>query len=240
LWSFVRDPAARALSEYYHFQVSREKRHPTSASLEHFLHERRNYQFTYLADHPNPESLVQSITSFSSGGEDLIQRYILEPYHFVGLLERKFESLAVMKLLWGLEVEDLIVLSAKTSGGYDDGRFDGSCIPIQPPPKLFPPVVQQFIDNNFHENNLDFQLYDMVNHSLDYTIRGLGRDVVDREVQKLEALQHVAERRCQEKAIFPCSANGTLQVDAAAKECYWTDSGCGYKCIDESVLRCNI
>ena len=43
------------------------------------------------------------------------------------------ESLAAMILLWKLNVADVIVLSAKRSGGYDDGGYKGKCTKIQKP-----------------------------------------------------------------------------------------------------------
>ena len=243
LWSFVREPASRALSEYYHFEISRPGRLPTSISLQNFLHARRNYQFLYLVDHPDPQALLQG-QSFSEEEEEVVEvvetmihQFILQPYHFVGVLERTLESLAVMKLLWGLETPDLIVLSAKTSGGYDDGRSDeeGRCVRIQRPPQVLPTMIQDYMATQFHQGNVDYRLYDMVNKKLDDTIDHLGRNVVDQEVQRLETLQHVAEGACQKKAVFPCSANGTLQTDAATNDCYWTDSGCGYRCVQEAI-----
>lgn len=242
LWSFVRDPAARALSEFYHFEVSRRGRRPTDLWTKAYLNERRNYQFLYLADHRDPKSLLQPTfprnhenDDSSSSEKSLIRRYILQPYHFIGLLERKFESLAVIKLLWDLEAEDLIVLSAKSSGGYDDGRFDGSCTRIQQPPKPLSPFLKSYIDDDFHQDNLDYVLYEMINRTLDRTIQRLGADTVSREVESLKRLQTIAEGTCQATAIFPCSPNGTLQLDASSRNCYWTDSGCGHACVDEAL-----
>jgi hypothetical protein len=46
----------------------------------------------------------------------LIESEILEKYQFVGLTQRMDESLAVMKLLFGFQVLDLIVTPSKVSG----------------------------------------------------------------------------------------------------------------------------
>ncbi len=127
LWSSIRDPAARSLSAFYHFQVSRRHIVPTESRIKEFLIQRRNHQFNYLADHPDPQRLLQHNFTQSHDRNtywhELIQRFILQPYHFVGLLERKYESFAVLKLLWGLQAEDLVVLDSKKSGGFDDGKF---------------------------------------------------------------------------------------------------------------------
>lgn len=241
LWSFIRDPASRALSEYYHLKVSRRGEKPTIPSLHHALDIKKNFQFKYMADHHQPETLLDSPSSPPTVWDDdsavdhLIEEYILRPYHFVGIRERTLESLAVMKLLWGLETEDFVVLSAKISGGYDGGRFNGRCTKIQKPPNPLPTIVQSYIDKDFHEKNIDYRLYEMVNQKLNDTIQMLGSTIVENEVQRLKALQQVAERACLEKAIFPCSSNGTLQLEAAEQSCYSGDTGCGYRCVDESL-----
>ncbi len=237
LWSSIREPAARALSEFYHFQVSRRGVDPTETDIKDYLISVRNRQFNNLADHQDPIMLLKQNFNKSNDRDaywhELIQQYILQPYHFVGLLERKYESFAVLKLLWGLETEDLVVLDAKRSGGYDGGKFKSTCFRIQSPPKPHPLWLQQFITKEFATDNVDYLLYHILNRTLDVTIQSLGKDVVDQEANKLKSLQALAEETCQERAIFPCSSNGTRQHEAAAMDCYLTDRGCGYRCVDE-------
>jgi hypothetical protein len=156
----------------------------------------------------------------------------MDAYDFVGLLERKEELLALMKFLWGLETEDLIVLSAKQSGGYDDGRFNKTCTKIQKPENLTS-NVQRFLTTKFPGGNLDYALYAIVNQSLDKIIDYLGRDRVQEEVQRIRAMQAIAEQKCQSKAIFPCSSNGTQPVERSQESCYKSDLGCGHKCVDQ-------
>lgn len=233
LWSFLRDPAARGLSEFYHFEVSRKGRRPTDTRVKLFLNSRKNYQFEYLADHSAPKTLLEPNFPNANTAVDIIHRYVLEPFHFIGVLERKLESLAVLKLLWGLQSSDLIVLDSKKSGGYDDGRFNGTCIRIQSQPMSISELLQQYMDESFPQGNIDYMLYKMVNQTLDKTIQRLGVHQVNVEVEKLKSLQWLVEQKCQPRAIFPCSVNGTLQWEAASKNCYWTDSGCGFACVDE-------
>ncbi len=80
---------------------------------------------------------------------------------------------------------------------------------------------------------MDYLLYDILNQTLDVTIQSLGNDVVDQEAKRLKWLQALAKETCQERAIFPCSSNGARQIEAAAMDCYLTDRGCGYRCVDE-------
>jgi hypothetical protein len=227
LWTLLRDPAKRAISEFYHFEVSRRGVEPTETKLIDFLKKKKSHQFNYIADTSNPKAL--NITA-NNPFQD-IREYVMDAYDFIGLLERKEESLALMKILWGLETEDLIVLSAKQSGGYDGGGFNKTCVKIQKPENLTDDV-QRFLASEFPRGNLDYALYDIVNRSLDKTIDYLGRERVQEEVQRIRAMQAAAEQKCQGKAIFPCSSDGTRQVERSQRSCYWNDVGCGHRCVD--------
>jgi hypothetical protein len=139
--------------------------------------------------------------------------------------------LASMKILWGLETEDLIALSAKQAGGYDGGGFNNTCVKIQKPENITD-NIQRFLASEFRRGNLDYALYAIVNRSLDKTIDYLGRDRVQEEVQRIRAMQAIAEQKCQGEAIFPCSSDGTRQVKRSQRSCYRFDYGCGHKCVD--------
>jgi hypothetical protein len=227
LWTILRDPVKRAISEFYHFEVSRRGVEPADTKLIDHLKSKKSFQFNYIVDTRVPMALnVTTKNPFQD-----IREYVMDAYDFIGLLERKEESLALMKILWGLETEDLIVLSAKQSGGYDGGGFDNTCVKIQKPENLTD-NVQSFLTFGFPRGNLDYALYAIVNRSLDKTIDYLGRDRVQEEVQRIHAMQAIAEQKCEDEAIFPCSSDGTRQVERSQRSCYWKDLGCGHKCVD--------
>jgi len=47
----------------------------------------------------------------------------MNSYNFIALTERMDECLVVVKLLFGLEDEDIVNMSAnKSAGGFDDGQ----------------------------------------------------------------------------------------------------------------------
>jgi hypothetical protein len=241
VWTFLRDPAKRAISDFYHFRVSRRGVLPTNARLAIFLEGQRNYQWDYLVDHDDSK-WTRSVGDNANHHKKIstsLQKYFLEAYDFIGLVERKEESLAVMKLLWNLDYEDLIVLSAKKSGQYDDGRSNATCTKIIQKNYLSN-HTKSVLANGFRRRNYDYELYEIVNRTLDDTIRVLGYDRVQKHAERLRFLQHVAEEQCQSKAVFPCSSNGTRQHDLSKKDCYLYDSGCGYRCVDrvlEEIMK---
>lgn len=53
---------------------------------------------------------------------NIIDRQLLATYSFAAVAERIDESLVVMKLLFDLDHGNLVVLSSKKYGGYNDER----------------------------------------------------------------------------------------------------------------------
>ena len=223
LWTIIRDPSSRALSEYFHFQVSRHGVVPTSESMIQFLWTRKSYQLNYIYSARKKSVGVNTPAK-------VIRHYVMEEYNFIALVERLDESLVVMKLLWDLEDQDIIILPAKQSGSYDDGRFQKKCTKIQP--AFTTPQVDEYLRTNFTKLNSDYLLYAVANRTLDLTIETLGRGRVAAQVRKHRWLQRAAEEKCLPQTIFPCSANGNWQVHESMHHCYWADSGCGHKCVD--------
>ena len=116
-WAVVRYPAERDLTEIFYQHVSREGLPPTDKNLQLLLKGMRGRQTRYLV----PDwSDLESLKLYRKGGNHsalagLIQDRILDNYDFLAIAERLEESLAVMKLLWNLELSDLIVLSSYES-----------------------------------------------------------------------------------------------------------------------------
>jgi hypothetical protein len=241
VWTFLRDPARRAMSEFYHFEASRKGTLPTNGRLKRFLEKKKSYQFNYIADDLAPKVQVvsphQVLTTPQKKKDpfEAIRQQVMTAYDFIGLVERKDESLAVLTLLWDLKPHDLIVLKAKQSGGYDDGRFNATCTKIRTPSGNGSDYIRDYLTTEFPRDNQDYALYAVVSRSLDKTIHFLGQDRVQEQVKRLRALQDLAEQECQALAVYPCAANGTRQLEAAAKNCYWSDCGCGYRCVDRVI-----
>lgn len=236
MWSFVRDPAARALSAFFHFQVSRKGVWPTMGHLINYMSEEScNFQFLYLSTHSNPKRHLKLHQKAHDNPSTLIHQYVLQKYDFLGIVDRWTESLAAMVLLWNLKVEDVIVLPSKLAGGYDDGRYQNAgCVKIHEGSIGDKSYFDSYLNTTFRQQNLlDYKLYELANQRLTSTIQKLGVERVGQVQQTIEMYQKVAEAQCLSSAIFPCSSNGTWQYGKSKYDCYWFDSGCGYSCIDQ-------
>ena len=173
-----------------------------------------------------------------------IEKHIIDHYDFIGITERMDESLAVMTLLWDLDASDVIVLSSKRSGGYDAGGGTGNqkrqrerkCTKIQKATRTR--AIDAFFGSRaYQDGNADLLLYYAVNQSLDLTIQDIGETKVEQRVKQIQQLQKIAEAKCLDSAYFPCSANGTLQLELASQSCYVQDAGCGHQCVHEELRR---
>ena len=235
LWTILRQPAKRDVSAFFFFEHARKGVDINDKVLLDYLKRQKSGQFRYLhTQYIADDNLQPDFQNWYQQHEQnmsSIFHQMLETYNFIALAERLDESLAVMTLLWNLRPQDVIVLSAKTKGGYDDGKFQKQCHKI-PEPQLTPAISEFLHSPEYLHHNLDVALYAAANVSLDKTIEALGREKVQERLNLIRRMQQVAEKQCQSEAIYPCSPDGKLQRNAARQSCYVDDSGCGHACVD--------
>jgi hypothetical protein len=80
----------------------------------------------------------------------------------------------------------------------------------------------------------DQALYEAANHSLDMTIEQLGRDDVERRVQRYRWAQSLVKKRCAAEAKPPCTPKGEKRLPRETN-CLFSDSGCAYTCLDALI-----
>jgi hypothetical protein len=240
LWSFVRHPQKRDMSHIFHFKIGRNQlfaQNDSQAIIDVMKTSLKGFQTRYLVpDRRNRDSVYKEKwprRSLRKHPEKLmlyLKQSLMENYDFLGLTERMEESLAVMVLLWGLELSDVIVLSSKRSGGYDAGGRHKRCTKI--PKAVTTPAIEEYLSTEHPIENVDYLLYHVANESLDLTIQSLGVEKVQKMVESIQELRKVVDENCQTDAMFPCSLEGVYQPDAAKSSCYVQDAGCGHKCVD--------
>jgi hypothetical protein len=159
---------------------------------------------------------------------------IFEDFDFIGISERMDETAVLLMMLLDLPMSDVLFLSAKGKGGYDDGGGRGyghSCTYIWP--SFVSPGMQDFFDTNEEWHSMvkyDLEFYKTANASMDLTIHALGRDLFESNLAKFKTAQSEAKEKCLPRTVFPCDDAGRLHEDA---NCIWNDSGCGVECLDE-------
>lgn len=216
LWTFIREPTKRAISNFFFDEVSRGKKEPHDSNLKSYLlgKSRRSHYIQEMS--PDGGVVIKNTT---------VER-IMDLYDYIGIVERFDESLVVLKLLLGLESQDILYLSAKSSGGYDDGvsylngarlEFDplgfkgkgkGTCVYIVP--SFVSPDIQEWLKSDSWAKQIagDNHLYSSAYRSLDLTIDQLGRELVADQLKEFRRRLNIANEACLSRTIFPCSAGG--------------------------------
>jgi Galactose-3-O-sulfotransferase len=251
LWSIVRDPQSRLLSLFFHFWVSRYGHKATTASFidfaqrdfwdsqEHYLKvlstresSFQKYVARVAAESGRREAGGNGTTTLTIAKSGYVNQILLD-YDFLAITERLDESAVVLAMLLDLPLGDVLYLSAKGQGGYDDGGFRHQCTRIQK--TVVTDGMRDFFQTPEWTNVVywDEVLYRMANASLDKTIdETLGRARFEQQLQTFRSVLAVSRTRCLETVIFPCSANGTRIPDNET-DCLWRDSGCGYHCLNQ-------
>ena len=126
-----------------------------------------------------------------------------------------------------LPLSDILYLSAKQNGGYDD-----HCFFIQP--SNLTPGMKKYLESEEWQETIreDLELYKAANRSLDMTIDRLGRKEFEANLAKYKAALKEADNRCRERTVFPCTKEG-VKVPPPETDCLWSDAGCGAVCLDE-------
>lgn len=232
LWTIVRDPTKRAISQFFHLMVSRQHKSPNDANFQKYLRGDPLFQDYYLKFFYTQAKLREGRAQ-----KDPVEvaNHILNEYDFIAVTERMDESATALMMLLDLPMSDILYLSAKTKGGYDDGGYRGSCTYIWP--SFVSPGMKEFFASEFWQDNIanDSLLHQAVNASLDLTIDqhlgGHGPDSpFSRNLETFRRAQQLAQDRCLGRTIFPCDASGQHHTNTS---CLWEDSGCGATCLDE-------
>jgi hypothetical protein len=203
LWSILRDPTSRAVSQFFHFHVSREKVEPTD---ENFISAIYNDEVPtedyYLEVHD-----LEGFRPGSSGAREAANR-IISDYDFIGIVERMDESVVVTQMLLGLTTGDVLYLDAKTNGGFDAGGYKEQCFFIVP--KYISPGMKTYFGSKDFQQWIkwDLALYQAVNRSLDMTIDSLGRRRFEKELARFRWAKDMVATRCGPIARYPCSPSG--------------------------------
>lgn len=223
LWTMLREPTSRWISQFFHFQVSRRGVTPSIESLHDFLSGKKDY---YL------QALLPS-TKFKRSTHDPLQAIdrMMEEYDFIAVLERMEESMVVLSLLLDIPLSRFLYLKAKTQGGYDAQR---KCTYIVP--TFLDDKMEAFLQSDaWHDQvKYDTTLYKIVNASLDQTIEQVGKDRFLQRLSRFREAQQAVEKKCRPRAIFPCDENGRFHQTT---DCLWKDSGCGQACVDQVALE---
>jgi len=245
LWTILRDPTERAISQFFHFEVSRRSIEPTDENFRDFLLSKRARTNRYylrmlsLTNETTTSPTQKNQTKYTRVHRQVQE--ILDGYDFIAITERMDESAVALQLLLGLSTSDILYLDAKSSTptdkstGFDAGGYKGKCTRLQP--KIITKGMRQFLRESPEWRarvEWDKQLYRAANQSLDMTINALGKQKFQQELERFRHTRAIAQHQCVPITKFPCSEarNGKSPLRHNQTDCLWKDSGCGSDCLD--------
>jgi len=230
LWTMLRDPFRRAVDEFFQ-KVDQKGMTQSYHCFKEFMlsQDMKKYYIHQL-----------STKHFASSSDDINEaiRQIFCEYNFIGVAERLDESLVVLSLLLGLKLGDILYLTSNLGNDYDSSAYDGRCPKT---PSFVTPEMEMFSRNEEWQSLAEFDnlLIQQVHRKLDQTIDHLGRDKVKQVLVKFRAARSEATRRCIQRTIFPCNANGTKNKGGEI-ECVHGSVACGMNCLDEVAIDYNV
>jgi hypothetical protein len=238
-WTVIRDPTERAISDFFHFGVSRQHLPTDDSTFQTYLLEKDKMKNTYLKMLSLEQVPLLALNKqYDALTATRIINRILSDYDFVGVTDRMDESAVALAMLLGAPLGDVLFLNAKSSGGYDDGVFQNKCNLIQK--SFVTDEMKTFFKRDAWQKTIswDEALYVAANAALDLTIREtLGQVAFERNLSIFKKAQLAANQECSKGDAFPCTSDGRVNEKAP---CLWSDSGCGYPCLNRIAARFHI
>jgi Galactose-3-O-sulfotransferase len=220
LFSFLRLPTERAIRDFFHHMTTLRKYEPSDPTFQAYLEERG------YVDLNLQELALQEYSPNNGTHQDSVIQSIVRGYDFLGISERRDESLVVLKLLLDLPTSKILYLENPTPFVYEDDR----CFMVVQP--FVSPTMRTYFSSDSWHNRIkqDLLLYQTANRSLDMTIDQLGRTAVENELRHFRWALQYAKEVCLTKVKFLCNYDGIWQ--RGAHTCRHDRYGCASQCLN--------
>ena len=224
LWTTVRDPTRRILSQIFFFMETRRGLSLNDTDvLKHVSSGGNGWTYNqYMARLPlqSPEKL--------SNETDMpaLAQSIFDDYDFVGISERLDESLVALSMLMNLPLGDVLYLSTKDE--YALSADNRQCTEVAK--ARVPDIVKEYMLTDDWQQKIywDHAVFVLANRSLDLTIDRLGRTAFEDKLETFRKMQEEGKARCAD--YVPCATATRRYTD-----CVVADTGCGNECLDGVV-----
>eukprot|EP00927_Polykrikos_kofoidii_P073393 TRINITY_DN69439_c0_g1_i1.p1 TRINITY_DN69439_c0_g1~~TRINITY_DN69439_c0_g1_i1.p1 ORF type:complete len:366 (+),score=27.55 TRINITY_DN69439_c0_g1_i1:140-1099(+) len=211
IWvTLLREPVARVMSEFYHFEVSRKNVKPTiQAKVAHLQKTSSDFQFSYISKehHHTPEDVFSS-------------------YNFIGVTERFDESLVLLGKYLNISMLDMLYLKSKDSSKVGTDLVErGRRMYKHPPIDKEPDVVQRAAAFLKDRRLLDVRLLELANERLDKAVNEYGPNFnadLRSFVARLALVEEVCRPHFEEACLWNDNACGQDCIDSLAKAAGWS------------------
>ena len=255
LFTMIRSPFARCMSAYYAFVESKVRNGTITPEFEGaWIFGDRDAAARWAAAHqsqsPDTAGAKLDYLRQSASCRNYLYRYLTptspgllgpppmalvrDEYSFIGLTERFDESVVMLAFLLRVPLSHVLYFRSKDSAAAHTA--DASVVPHRPVEEE-PPEVRQFATSReFNVSNaLDLELHDAASAELDRRWAA-NKGELDAALASFRAMLVNATRTCelQGESYARAKATGHEGGRGTAGWCYWSDHGCGYRCLDEN------
>ena len=223
LWTMIRDPLSRCLSQFNFLEVMGKGTKPTA---ENKINALQNQCCDFIYHYLDP-----------SKGKT-VEEMVYDLYDFVGVVSLYDESIVLLAQILSLPLNDVLYLPAKVYGSHDS-EATGE-----------PQAVVDFgSSSQFRANNArDFALLALASKRITDAYDPKFASGVDVPASSSNArreksdtstelqLRLAAFLEMKARALAQCeqlSPAGTKTLSTNHSWCYWRDNGCGFPCLDK-------
>jgi hypothetical protein len=121
LWTVLPNPIDPAISQHFFELVSRKGTMVTTNGMINYVKDTQNFQLGYVAKMIQSGKLGHSLkpTDDFAGHVEMIRKDVLGVHGFIALTNRVDESLVPLKIILGVTLKDVVVLSSHVLGRLD-------------------------------------------------------------------------------------------------------------------------
>ena len=229
LFTFVREPTKRAVSDFFFSKVTHGK---MEVNLKNFrkgccrpnqtLNGQAGFQLAYISTQERlPEYTFWNISypTLIQKPLDLLQRVegVFDSYDFIGVSDRLNESLLTLSFLLDLPLTDIAYISYRQSGSYEE--YQKKCVKIVE--AKLTADVEDYLQTDEWKAVIggDKKLHMAANEALDNTIDNvIGRDIFEARLRDYVALTTLVQE-CNSICSSTCSEDGQYKEQIACLPC---------------------
>jgi hypothetical protein len=193
--TLIRDPVDRALSQFYHIQVSRRGvKDDDSEKTKYLSKTNAQFQMQYIQQKEESQTPAE----------------IMESYTFIGVTERFDESLLILGRKLGLNNSDLLYLRSKESGKKSSDAYDRGKTTAKHPPFAQESDAVHAAALNLQSSG-DVALHQLANAALDKAISEYHN--FEKDLKEFQTVLNELEDTCRSRFEESClwNDNGCAQ-----------------------------
>lgn len=230
LFTFVREPTKRAISNFFYFKVTMQNQEVSVSNFKSGCCKSRmklkgnaGFQLAYIST----QGRLPEYSFWNSSDPEKIQNpyklldrinHVFKSYNFIGVSERLNESMVVLSFLLDLTVREIAYVNHKNSGSYVYVRSRKECVKIVE--AQLPRELEEYLTTK-EWNTLtagDTLLHRTAWKALDNTIDNvIGRDLFQKRLKQYESLMEMMHT-CNEKCL-DCSSDGKYHEPTSCSSC---------------------